>query len=154
MTLNDPHGYISGARRLLELLGFGHRLRFRHQARSIRAGILVARGVESSPGGFIDWDLFHRAYIRTRIRHGHNRLVGIRVARLAALLDWMDAKLDRAQLSRVDREYPLQRFGMCAIEYRSEAGPMEVLYFVTREDIALVDLYLEPLPVPDRPPFS
>lgn len=154
MTLTDPHGYISGARRVLELLGFGHRLRFRYQARSIRAGILVARDLESEPGGFIDWDLFQRAYVRTRVRRGHSRLVGIREVRLRGLLDWMDEKLAEAHLSRVDRGYPLQRFGMCSIEYRSEAGSMEVLYFVTTVDIALVDLYLEPQPVPNRPPFS
>jgi hypothetical protein len=150
----DPHGYIAGARRVLEALRLAPRLRYAYQARSIRAGILVARGIESKPGGWIDWDLFERAYLRARVGRGHSRLVGIREARLSALLAWMDDKLALAGLPLVDRGYPLQRFGMCSIEYRSTAGAMEVLYFVTRDDVALVDLYLDPLPVPNRPPFS
>ena len=41
-------------------------IRYRIHARSIRAGILVARGIQYEPGGWIDWDLFLRAYLRTK----------------------------------------------------------------------------------------
>lgn len=153
MTVNDPHGYIAGARRVLSLLGLRPRIRFAYQARSIRAGILLTRQ-EVAPGGFVDIDLVDRAYFRTRIREAHRRRVGIRNAQLAPLLDWMDARLAQLERPLVDRGYPLQRFGLCSIEFRSTAGVMDQLYFVTKHDVARVDEYLEQQPVPNRPPYS
>lgn len=53
------------------------RIRRRYQARSIRAGILVARGLEVTPGGWIDWRLFEEAHLRTHVSEGQIRRRGL-----------------------------------------------------------------------------
>ena len=58
MTLANLHFQTHRARRI----------RFALQARSLRSGILVARDLTSEPGGFVDWQLFQAAYLRTRVR--------------------------------------------------------------------------------------
>ncbi len=68
MTLIDSRNKIPRARRI----------RRTYQARSIRAGIMVARKLEHAPGGWIDWDLFEAAHLRTHVSEGIIRRFGIR----------------------------------------------------------------------------
>lgn len=50
------------------------RIRTALAARSLRAGIVIARGAEFAPGGWVDFGLVDRAYLRTRIRAASRRL--------------------------------------------------------------------------------